>query len=207
MSMTLLLLIATVAVSLWAFQNPNIFQALKHSPIAEKRNGEYYRLVTSAFLHGDFIHLFLNMFVLYEFGRYVEEYFIWQISPGFGKLIFLIVYLLMGIVGDLPTFLKHGENPYFSSVGASGAVSGIVFMYIILNPWAMLGLFAVIPIPAILFGVLYLWYSSWAGKNSHDMIDHDAHFYGAVAGVCILIGLKPGLIPVFFTNLIEGFPF
>src|SRR5690606_15313144 len=114
MSMTLLLLIATVAVSLWAFQNPNIFQALKHSPIAEKRNGEYYRLVTSAFLHGDFIHLFLNMFVLYEFGRYVEEYFIWQISPGFGKLIFLIVYLLMGIVGDLSTFLKHGENPYFS---------------------------------------------------------------------------------------------
>lgn len=207
MSMTLIILIITVAISLWAFQNQNVFHAMKHLPVAEKKYGEYYRLITSAFLHGDYIHLFLNMFVLYEFGRYVEDYFVWQISPGFGKIIFLIVYLLMAVIGDLPTFVKHGDNPYFSSVGASGAVSGIVFMYILLNPWAMLGLFAIIPIPAILFGVLYLWYSSWAGKNSRDLIDHDAHFYGAIAGIVILISLKPTLVSEFITNLVQGFPF
>lgn len=205
-SMTLILVIITVIISLLAFQNPNIFHALKHVPAIEQRQKEYYRWLTSGFLHGDIMHLFLNMFVLYEFGRFVEEFFIWQISPQFGRILFLIVYLLMIVMADIPTYYKHKNNPYFASVGASGAVSGIIFMFIVLNPWSMLGLFAIIPIPAIIFGALYLWYSSWASKNSHDLIDHDAHFFGAIAGIAILISLKPGVVNLFLNELITGFP-
>ncbi|MFZ1705017.1 MAG: rhomboid family intramembrane serine protease [Saprospiraceae bacterium] len=207
MSITLIIVVFTSLISLWAFNNPNVFSKLKHVPAIEQKNGEYYRMLTSGFLHGDYIHLFLNMFVLHEFGRFVESYVINLFGDLPGKIIFLVTYLVMIILADLPTFIKHKENPYFASVGASGAVSGIVFMYILLKPWAMLGLFAIIPIPAIIFGVLYLWYSSWASKNSHDLVDHDAHFYGAIAGISILIALQPSIIRIFFDNLIQGFPY
>lgn len=121
--------------------------------------------------------MFLNMFVLYEFGKYVESFVVSQFDNlMIGRVMFIVIYLFIIVAADIPTFLKHKTNPYFASIGASGAVAGILFMYIMLNPWAMLGLFAIIPVPAILFGGLYLWYSSWASKNSHDLVDHDAHF-------------------------------
>lgn len=206
MSITLIIVIFTAIVSIIAFTNHDFFLKLKHFPVAEARNKEYYRMLTSGFLHGDYIHLFMNMFVLYEFGRYVENHFTDLFGLATGNFLFLFFYLIMIVIADYPTFLKHKGNPYFSSVGASGAVSGILFMYIILNPWAMLGLFAIIPIPAIVFGALYLWYSSWASKHGHDLVDHDAHFYGAIAGVLILIAIQPGILPLFLKKLIEGFP-
>ena len=99
------------------------------------------------------------------------------------------------------------RDRYFASIGASGAVAGILFMYIMLNPWAMLGLFAIIPVPAILFGGLYLWYSSWASKNSHDLVDHDAHFFGAVTGMIILVAIQPSVFGIFIQEVIQGLPF
>lgn len=206
MSITLIIVIFTALVSIIAFTNHDLFVKLKHFPVAEARNKEYYRMLTSGFLHGDYMHLFLNMFVLYEFGRYVENHFISLFGLAMGNFLFLVFYMLMIIAADYPTYLKHKDNPYFSSVGASGAVSGILFMYIILNPWAMLGLFAIIPIPAIVFGALYLWYSSWASKHSHDLVDHDAHFYGAIAGILLLFAIQPGILPLFLNKLMEGFP-
>ncbi|MFZ1581027.1 MAG: rhomboid family intramembrane serine protease, partial [Saprospiraceae bacterium] len=99
------------------------------------------------------------------------------------------------------------DNAYFSSVGASGGVSGILFIYILLYPWNMLGLFAIIPVPAIVFGVLYLWYSTWASKNQNTNIDHDAHFYGAIAGLLIAIVSRPAVFSEFINSLINDFPF
>jgi membrane associated rhomboid family serine protease len=208
MSITLLIIIFTCLVSLAAFNNQNLFNKLKHHPVSEFRDKEYYRMLTSGFLHGDYLHLFLNMFVLYEFGKYVETFIVGQFDNlAVGRFMFLLIYLFIIIAADLPTLFKHKTNPYFASIGASGAVAGVLFMYIMLNPWAMLGLFAVIPIPAILFGGLYLWYSSWASKNSHDLVDHDAHFFGAVTGMMVLVAIKPAIFGAFVQEVIQGLPF
>lgn len=141
-----------------------MFDQLKHYPIAESRNGQYYRWLTSGFVHGDFMHLFINMFVLHEFGRSVENYLVHHFDKTGGSILYLATYLLIIIMGDVPTYYKHKDNAYFASVGASGGVSGIIFIFILLNPWNMLGLYMIIPVPAIIFGVLYLWYSTWASK-------------------------------------------
>ena len=206
MSVTLILVIVTCLISIVCLNNKSLFDELKHYPIAENRNKEYYRWLTSGFVHGDFIHLFVNMFVLYEFGRTVENNMIIHFGITGGNILFLFTYLLIIIMGDVPTYYKHKENAYFASVGASGGVSGIIFIFILLHPWSLLGLFAIIPIPAILFGVLYLWYSTWASKNQNDIIDHEAHFYGAIAGLLIAIISRPTIAQEFLTKLVQEFP-
>lgn len=206
MSITLGIVIVTVVISLFCFKSMPLFNALKHYPTEEYNKGQYYRWLTSGFVHGDYIHLFINMFVFHEFGRYVEADFIHHFGVVQGSVIYLAAYLLIIVMGDIPTYYKHKENPYFASVGASGGVSGIVFIFILLNPWSMLGLFFIIPIPAIIFGVLYLWYSTWASKNQGGNIDHEAHFYGAIAGVAIAIMSRPSIINEFTTKLVQEFP-
>lgn len=206
MSITLILVIITCLISIACFNNKSLFDRLKHYPIAENKNREYYRWLTSGFVHGDFIHLFVNMFVLHEFGRAVENDMVLHFGDSGGKILFLFTYLLIIIMGDIPTYYKHKEHSYFASVGASGGVSGIIFIFILLYPWSLLGLFAIIPIPAILFGILYLWYSTWASKNQNDIIDHEAHFYGAIAGLLIAIISRPSIIQEFLTSLVQDFP-
>ena len=206
MSVTLILVIITCLISFLCFNNQKMFDQLKHYPIAEQRNGQYYRWLTSGFVHGDFMHLFINMFVLHEFGRTVEQYLVFHFGLTGGSILFLVTYLLIIVMGDIPTYYKNKENAYFASVGASGGVSGIIFIYILLNPWNMLGLFAIIPVPAIIFGVLYLWYSTWASKNQNGNIDHEAHFYGAIAGLLIAIVSRPAILNEFLVNLINEFP-
>jgi len=206
MSVTLILVIITCLISFLCFNNQKMFDQLKHYPIAEQRNGQYYRWLTSGFVHGDFMHVFINMFVLHEFGRTVEQYLVFHFGLTGGSILFLVTYLLIIVMGDIPTYYKNKENAYFASVGASGGVSGIIFIYILLNPWNMLGLFAIIPVPAIIFGVLYLWYSTWASKNQNGNIDHEAHFYGAIAGLLIAIVSRPAILNEFLVNLINEFP-
>jgi membrane associated rhomboid family serine protease len=207
MSITVLLILVTCVISFWAFNNQEVFYKLKHYPYLELKNKEFGRLVTSGFVHGDFLHLFLNMFVLYEFGSLVENFFTASFGNELGKPIFLVAYLLMICAGDIPTMFKYRDNQRFSSVGASGAVSGIVFMFILLNPWSMLGIFGIIPIPAVLFGVLYIWYSTWAARNNPGFIDHEAHIYGALSGIILLIIIQPEVVKAFIEKLIYGIPF
>jgi len=205
-SITLLIVIVTCIISIACFNNRSLFDELKHYPVAEHRNGEYYRMLSSGFLHGSWWHLGINMFVLYEFGTTVERAFKRQYGMA-GLTIFLIAYLAMIVLGDIPTFRKHRDNPSYASIGASGAVSGILFMYILLYPLRNLYLYFAIPIPAIIFGILYLAYSSWASKNQRDMIDHDAHYFGALAGVILMVALIPGTIPQFVNQLMRVLPF
>ena len=207
LSVTLLIVIVTCLVSIACFNNFDLKQQLKHYPIAESKNGEYYRMLSSGFVHGSWWHLGINMFVLYEFGTTVERLFTMQYGEMVGRSIYLLAYLAMIVLGDVPTLIKHKNNSSYASIGASGAVSGILFMFIILQPWRWLSLYFFIPIPAIVLGVLYLWYSSWASKNQQDMIDHDAHLYGALAGIVLLAALVPATIPSFIDKLIAGFPF
>lgn len=206
MNITLLIVAASSIISLLCFSNAGLFDQLKHHPYTEQHKRQFYRWLTAGFVHGDFIHLFVNMFVLYEFGRTVEDYFSFHYGDNGGRWLFLFMYLLIVVMANIPTYFKHHNHYQFASVGASGGVSGIIFIFILLHPWTMLGLFAIIPIPAILFGVLYLWYSTWASKKQNDMIDHQAHFYGAVAGLLVAIVSRPAILGEFIENLIYEFP-
>lgn len=206
MTTTILIIIATCIVSFLGFKNYAIFDQLKHFPSIEHQDKSYYRWLTGGFLHGDEMHLFVNMYVFYMFGTYVE-YFIKSSSYAqFGSIIFLVLYLLIIAMANIPTYFKYKNSTFFSSVGASGGVTGLVFIYILLNPWEMLYLFFAIPIPAILFGVLYLWYSSWAADKNRDNIDHYGHFFGALAGIATFTIIYPRVLPAFFEKLIYNFP-
>ena len=206
-NITLIIVILTSVISVACFNNKALFNALKHFPYVEGRKREYYRWLTSGFVHGDIVHLFVNMFVLYQFGVAIEDYFISYFGITGGSVLYVLTYLLIIIMADIRTYYKHIDNPQFASVGASGGVSGILFIYILIHPWSMLGLYAIIPVPAIIFGGLYLWYSTWAAKNQQGNIDHDAHFYGAVAGVLIAIVTRPAIFSEFIHSLVNNFPF
>ena len=207
LNLTTLLVIFTCLISIPAFGNPEWINRGRHFPYLESRNNEYYRWLTSGFLHGGWIHLLINMFVLWQFGTIVEYYYNELFGNTTGPWLYLLIYLLTIVLANIPTYIKHRDNSSYSSIGASGAVSGIVVIYILFQPWQMLYLYGIIPIPGILAGIGYLWYSSWASKNMEGNIDHDAHFYGAIFGMVFTIALKPGIFTAFLERLVSDFPF
>lgn len=204
--MTLLIILFTALVSIQAFSHFALFDRLRHYPIRESHQREWYRLLTAGFLHADWPHLAVNMFVLYNFGELIERHVIHLHGPAKGRLLFLVLYLLNIVLANLPTAFRHRDDPAFSSLGASGAVSGMVFIFILLQPWAMLYFFFIVPVPAILAGIGYLAYSSWAANHGHGRIDHSAHFAGALAGMAMMILLDHELVSHFITRLISEFP-
>ncbi len=208
MTLTILLIGLTCLISIPAFSNGEMKYRLLHYPYLETHNGEWYRILTSGFIHADWVHLFINMFVLYQFGGIVESIYVDQLfGPMWGRVLFLVMYLVGIVFANLPSLGKHKDNQRYSALGASGAVSGVLYAYILFAPWSMLGLFGIIPVPAIVFGVLYLIYSSYAAKHSRDNIGHDAHFYGALFGFFFTLALKPALFSAFLSKVINGLPF
>ncbi len=202
---TFIIIGITVLISFLCFNNREMMVKLRHHPYSEVRGKEWYRLLSSGFVHGSYIHLFINMFVLYEFGRWVEQAY-GQLFGSMGSLIFLLMYLLAIAAGDLPTLLKRKNDPGFASIGASGAVSAVLFIYVMIDPWSKMYLYAIIPIYSIIAAVLYLVYSQWASKNQQDNIDHEAHFYGAVFGVVFTSILAPYMLSNFWNRLVTEFP-
>jgi membrane associated rhomboid family serine protease len=188
--MTISLILSISLISFAAFNNAQLFDKLKHYPFLEKLQKSYYRWFTNGFLHGDWFHLLLNLFVLWQFGSAIE--LLYKAKFGFllGGIIFLLTYGLILVLSCIPTYLKHKDNPSYASVGASGAISGILFIYILYYPFRLLFLFGLIPLPGIAMAILYLIYSHWASKNSQDNIDHDAHYYGAIIGLSLGILIK-----------------
>lgn len=181
--MTISLILSIGVISIWAFSNPGLIDQGKHYPYVEHRQRSYHRWFTCGFLHANWLHLFLNVFVLWQFGTVVERMYQLKFGQFYGSLAFLIVYLLILLGSNYPTYIKHKNNPSYASIGASGAISGVLFIYILYFPTRLLFLFGLVPLPGIVFGLLYLYYSWWASKNTSDIIDHDAHYYGAVLGV------------------------
>jgi len=207
MSLTIVLIAVTCLVSFPAFKNREMLDKFKDYPYMANKKGEYYRLLTCGFLHANEAHLFVNMYTFWIFGTFVEDTFLVWFGDLYGRLIFLVFYLLNIVFANIPSLLKHKNNPQYSAVGASGAVSGILFIFILMRPWSILELFFILPIPAILFGVLYLAYSSYASKNDiHSRIGHDAHFYGAVFGIVGVLILQPSVLSTFLERLINNFP-
>ena len=199
---TVSIIVACIAFSFLAFSNTSIFTKYLFSPYAVNHYKQYYRLFTHAFLHGDYMHLAFNMYALYLFGQALEE----QYFPALfqSKAIFYYILLYVGgiIFSSLYDLFKQKENPNYSSVGASGAVTAIVFSAILINPTMGMGImFIPVFIPAWLFGMLYLFYSWYMGKRQLDNIGHNAHFWGAVFGFVFTILLKPALLPRFFSEI------
>lgn len=205
-SVTLIIILFTSLISYQGFNNYNLIDRLKHSPSREANGKEYYRLLTSGFLHADWVHLLINMFVLYSFGNYIESYIISIFGNPMGKIVYLVMYLLNIVIANIPTMVRQKHNPSFSSIGASGAVSGIIFIFILLNPWAILYLFFIIPVPAIIAGIGYLIYSSYAANKGHGRLDHSAHFAGAIAGMAMIIILNRQILGDFMHRLVADFP-
>ncbi len=206
LSITLLIIIFTAIISYQGISRYETIDRLKHAPYREHRSGEWYRLLTSGFVHADWVHLIINMYVLYSFGSYVENDLVLSFGNPVGRIIYLIMYLLNIIIANLPTLVRQQNNPGFASIGASGAVSGMLFIFILLNPWHMLGLFFVIPAPAVLIGIGYLIYSSWAANKGRGRLDHSAHFAGALAGMAMFILIRHEVVGEFFRKLVNDFP-
>ena len=187
MSTALLLLIAfNVLMSYKGFSNIGFFERYKFS-ISALNQKQYFRLVSSGFLHVDSAHLVFNMFALYMFGDYVIQ--------NTGVYLFVLIYMFSLLAGNFFTYIIHKKEPSYSAVGASGAVSGIVYSSILLFPQMQLVLILFpIPMPGYVFGILYLFYTLFGIKSRNDNIGHTAHFGGAIAGFAITIIIFPELI-------------
>ncbi|MUV14437.1 rhomboid family intramembrane serine protease [Noviluteimonas gilva] len=195
---TLILIAITVVVSWLAFSRPRLLDRLTLWPPAIDRKHEYDRLVTHGFVHADWMHLFFNMFTLYFFGPLAERFY----ANAVGPLAYPVFYLAAIVVAILPTYMRHRRDASYRSLGASGAVSAVLFTYILFNPWGMIGIMF-IPCPAILFGVVYLAYSAWAdARGAHGNVNHSAHFWGAAFGIVVALMVEPRLSGIFIDRLL-----
>lgn len=192
----------TCLISFMAFNNPYWTYKLKHWPYQEVQNGEYFRWLTSGFLHGDAMHLIFNMITLYFFGGIVEKWFT-LVFPDFGGMIYLLFYLIAIVAASSATFFKYRESPGFASIGASGAVAAVLFASILILPTMEINFIFLpfIDIPGFIFGIFYLWFSAYEAKRGRDNIDHTAHYYGALFGFFFPIIFEPRLVPMFFMQL------
>lgn len=181
----IIIIVVTILFSYKGFNDLAFFRKFEFH-IGSIRAGEQLRIITSGFLHADLGHLFFNMFTLYMFAPVVIDYF--------GEASFLLIYTASLVFGSLLTLLMHKNDYSYRAIGASGAVTGIIYSAILLQPDMMLGLFYVIPIPAYLFGIGYLLYSIYGMKAKNDNIGHTAHFGGAIGGYLVTLLKEPTLI-------------
>lgn len=196
---TWLLLAVTLLVSWQAWERPHLRDRLILWPPAIDRRKEYDRLVTYGFIHADGMHLAFNMITLYSFGMLMERYF----SAIIGSMGYLLFYLSALVVSILPTYVRHRHDARYSSLGASGAVSAVLFSSILLDPWGLILLFFIVPVPAFVFAGLYLWYSIWMDRRGSDNVNHSAHLWGALYGIGFSLALQPALVGHFLGRLLS----
>lgn len=197
---TFIIIAITVVVSILGFSNTNIISKFQFNAVKVLREDEYHRLVSHAFIHANWPHLIINMLVLYIFGRHVETYF--RIFFNEKETIFFILLYLGGVLfSNVYALIKHRNNYYYNAVGASGAVSSILFAYIFFDPWRELLFMGIIPMPGIIFAFGYLVYSYFMAKNKKDNVAHDAHFLGALFGFILPVILEPRLLQIFIDKL------
>lgn len=182
----IILIVANVLVSLKGFSDAAFFDRYKFQ-VQKILVGEKIRMLTSGFLHVDWLHLGFNMYALYLFGKVVDS--------SFGTLNFVLIYFASLIAGSMYSLYQHKRIPYYSAVGASGAVSGVIFSSIMLYPSMELIMLPIpVPIPGYVFGVGYLLYSIYGMKNQVGNIGHSAHLGGAIGGYLITLVLRPSVI-------------
>ncbi len=196
---TNIIIAITVLVSIICLKNRTLFYKLSLSPYNLSHKKEWYRVITHGFVHGSYPHLIINMFVLLSFGKQVEM-ILQSISP-WGGFTYIALYIGALIFASIPDISRHKDDYYYNSIGASGAVTAVVFASILYSPWSKIYFFAIIPIPAILFGVLYLWYEGYSSRKDQGKINHRAHIYGAIFGLIYPIMIEPALFTHFISQL------
>ena len=179
------MIILTSLISYQAFKNHNIADKLIFQP-ASVRDGEWYRLFSYGLLHADLTHLIFNMFTLYLFGRTIEASFKDSLGYTSGSIAFTMLYLGGLLFSILPTYSKKKDNYYYKGLGASGAVSAVIFAYILIYPMSFMGImFIPIMLPAFLFGFIFVTISMYLDKNQVGGINHSAHVTGGLFGVIL----------------------
>lgn len=206
MSITLLIIIVTVVTSLYS-QNKGLLSKYVMNPYQVFHRKEYWRMITSGFIHSGYIHLGFNMFTLYFFGNVVEQIFKYILGNSTGSVVFILFYLIAIVISDLPTAFKNRNNPGYNSLGASGAVSAMVFGSILFMPLNEICLYAIFCLPGFILGGLYVIYSYYSGRSLSDNINHEAHLYGALFGVIFSLIVYPEAAPQFFRQISTYRPF
>jgi membrane associated rhomboid family serine protease len=195
---TYVLIAVTALVSYLAFNNARLMDRLILWPPAIDRHRQYDRLVTHGFIHADMTHLLFNMITLFFFGRAVEQVFVERIGV-FGFAAFYLSAIVMAI---LPTYFRHQHDRNYRSLGASGAVSAVLFSYILFAPWTLIFVMF-IPVPAIVYAVAYVGYSIWMDRRGGDNVNHSAHLWGAAYGVMFTLLLEPRVFQHFLASLMQ----
>lgn len=183
-SITTIILAITAIVTFIGLSNPAFFDKFKFN-ISSIKAGEQYRMITSGFLHADWFHFAFNMFSFWSFSNFLTR--------EFSTTNFLVIYFGSMAIGSLLTYFIHKEEPYYSAIGASGAVMGIIYCAILLYPQEKIYLFGALEIPGYIFAVLYLGYSIYGMKGRYDNIGHTAHLGGAIGGLVFTLLIRPSL--------------
>lgn len=187
-----IIFIFTLITSIYAFNDHQLFGKFMLHPYTVSKGRKLYTFITSGLIHADWAHLFFNMFTFF--------FFAFRLETMIGHWQFGLLYVLSLILSDIPSVIKHKDHFWYNSLGASGAISAVLFSYIMFDPLTTIGVMF-IPMPAIVFGVLYLIYSWYMAKNGKDNIGHDAHFFGALTGLIFTVIVVPGIIPYFLERL------
>lgn len=198
LNVTIGIIAVTGLVSWLAFSNEKLLQQLLLWPPAVTRGRQFHRFLTYGFVHGDFMHMAFNMITLYFFGRLMEGFY----GDYLGPLGFVGFYLSALVVSALPSYLRHRNDPEYATLGASGAVSAVLFAFILLQPWQIIYVY-VIPVPAIIYAVLYVGYSIYAERRQADRINHSAHLAGAAYGVLFTVLMEPRVLGHFWQTLLD----
>jgi membrane associated rhomboid family serine protease len=198
--LTIAIIIITGITSYQAFNNPELYGKLIFNPYTINSRKEWYRFFSYGLLHANWIHLGLNLFVLFGFGVTVEMSYKVLFGP-IGSVYYLLLYILGLAASSIFDYYKHRDNWNYNAVGASGAVSAVLFAAILFNPTQMLLIYGIIPIPAVIGGGLYLGYSYYMARKGNDNIGHDAHFWGAVWGFAFTAILDYRLLWMFWIQI------
>lgn len=204
--MTYILIAFTALISITAFNKHDWFLKLQFNPYQVYHRKEFYRLLTHGFLHANWTHLIVNMLVLFFFGPHVENTLKVILQPEMQpwyRLIFILFYFAGIIVASLISLFRHKDDVWYNAVGASGAVSSVIFFFIFFNPWEMIYFYGILPVPGIIMGVLYLIYSQIMSRRDTDNVNHDAHFVGALFGFVFPLLINYHLIHYFIDQLLS----
>jgi membrane associated rhomboid family serine protease len=206
MDITTFLIIITAIISWQGFKKPEFLEKLMFIPYRVARYGEYVRFIGAGFVHGNLAHLLINLYVLYMFGGIVEQLFGFLFGKGMGEAVFALFYVATVVVACLPAYFRHRANPGYGELGASGATSALVMIYITMDPWQW---FLFPPLPAIILGIGYLWYSQYMSRQyEKDHIAHGAHFAGALFGLAFIVLAaliaRPAYLQQFLAKLLQG---
>lgn len=201
MDITYGLMIVIGLVTYIAWKQPELHSKLMLNPYQTVRRKEYWRLLTSGFVHNGPLHLFLNLFTLYFFGAAIERIFKVYFHES-GVLLYIVLFVSAIIVANLPTMFKHRNNPNYNSLGASGGVSALVLAFILFDPLRDLCLYAILCLPGYILGAIFIVYSIIMGKRGRDNINHDAHLWGALYGVAFVLFLRPSTLQTFLDAIL-----